>query len=269
MIGVAFAVAVFAAWPSVGPSLRAGALSLYRWSGALNALLAGPIGALRAETGASLVTAFLLGLLAATAPCQLSTGVASLAFVTQERERAWSRTFAFVLARALVLAALGAVAVYVLGGRVHAPGALLEGVRRALGPVMLAVGLVLLGAWRPHFTLGGAWSERVAAWARARGGAVGAFALGVAFSLAFCPTSFFLFFGLTVPMAAASPLGALYPVVYALGVMLPLPLLVAFTSSGRGTALAGARTAHRLGARVAGAVFMLVGMYDTFVYWLL
>ncbi|WP_244944487.1 hypothetical protein [Deinococcus metallilatus] len=76
--------ALFLAWPTISPVLREAALDLYRRSGTLNAALAGPVTALRLQAGASLLTPFLLGLLAATAPCQLSTGAATLAYVARD-----------------------------------------------------------------------------------------------------------------------------------------------------------------------------------------
>ncbi|BDP44738.1 hypothetical protein DAETH_47070 (plasmid) [Deinococcus aetherius] len=258
-------------WPAVAPALREAAGSLYRLGGTLNTVLAEPVNRLRAQTGVSLLTPFLLGLLAATAPCQLSTGAATLAYVVRDGHAggAWPRSLAFVLARVLVYLVLGSVAVYALGGAVQAPGPLFMGVRRVLGPLMLLVGLVLVGAIRPRLAVGGRLVGQVEARARLRRGTLGAFVLGLAFSLAFCPTLFLLFFGLTVPLAVTAPLGALYPVAFALGMTLPLLVLVAFLpGAGVGQAyVGGLRRASRLGTPLAGAVFIAVGLYDTLVYW--
>ncbi|MEW6421281.1 MULTISPECIES: sulfite exporter TauE/SafE family protein [Deinococcus] len=268
-------VALLVAWPAVAPGLRQAALDLYRLSGTLNGTLAGPISALRFQTGASLLTPFLLGLLAATAPCQLSTGAATLAYVARDGHAggAWPRSLAFVLARLLVYLVLGAVAVYVFGGSVTASGPFFTGVRRVLGPLMFLVGLVMVGVLRPRFTVGARLAERLEERARVRRGTLGAFALGLAFSFAFCPTLFLLYFGLTLPLALTAPLGALYPAAFVLGMMLPLLVLVAFlpaaSASGRQTYIGGLRRVHRLATPLAGAVFVLAGLYDTFIYWLL
>jgi cytochrome c-type biogenesis protein len=265
-------VALVLAWPSVSPTLRQIALELYRLSGTLNAALAGPVAELRFQTGASLLTPFLLGLLAATAPCQLSTGAATLAYVARNGQgSAWPRSLAFVLARLLVYLALGAV-VYALGGTLAAPGTFFTGVRRVLGPLMFLVGLVMVGVIQPRFTVGARLAGRLEKRAHTRRGTSGAFALGLAFSLAFCPTLFLLYFGLTLPLALSAPLGALYPVAFVLGMMLPLLVLVAFlpdTGAGQRADLGGLRRLHRLATPLAGAVFMLTGLYDTFIYWLL
>lgn len=276
LVGVVVVLAaLILTWPAVSPVLREVALDLYRLSGTLNTALAGPVTALRSQTGASLLTPFLLGLLAASAPCQLSTGVATLAYVARDGHAggAWPRSLAFVVARVLVYLTLGAVAVYAFGGTLTASGDFFTGVRRVLGPLMFFVGLAMVGVIRPRFTVG----ARLAGWleerARVKRGTLGAFALGLAFSFAFCPTLFLLYFGLTLPLALTAPLGMLYPVAFVLGMMLPLLLLVAFLPSAgageRRAYLGRLRHVHRLATPLAGAVFILAGLYDTFVYWLL
>lgn len=274
--GVATVVgALILIWPTIAPTLRDVALDLYRLGGTLNAVLAGPVSALRARTGVSLLTPFLLGLLAATAPCQLSTGVATLAYVARDGHAggAWPRSLAFLLARMLVYLALGAVAVFAFGGTLTASGDFFTGVRRVLGPLMFSLGLVMVGVFRPRFTVGMGLAERFEVRARLRRDTLGAFALGLAFSLAFCPTLFLLYFGLTLPLAVTAPVGALYPVAFVLGMMLPLLLLVALLPAGRTEArrtyLGHLRQAHRLATPLAGAAFLLTGLLDTFIYWLL
>ncbi|GGK33532.1 hypothetical protein GCM10008955_29470 [Deinococcus malanensis] len=271
----AILTALVFAWPSLAPALKGVALDLYRWSGSLNAAVSGPVNALRGQTGTSLLTPFLLGLLAITAPCQLSTGAATLAYVARDGTAAgaWPRSVAFVLARLLVYLLLGAVAVAAFGGTMQAPGTFFTGVRRVLGPLMLLVGLVMVGVLRPRFSVGSRFAGWLESHARARHGTAGAFALGLAFSFAFCPTLFLLYFGLTLPMALTAPLGLLYPVAFVLGMMLPLLVVVAFLSTrGAGQPrglLGGLRRFHRLATPLAGSVLVLAGVYDTFLYWLL
>lgn len=276
MVGVGGVLgALLLAWPAVAPALREAALDLYRLSGTLNAALAGPVTALRLQSGTLLLTPFLLGLLAASAPCQLSTGAATLAYVARDGHAggAWPRSLAFVGARVLVYLALGAVAVFAFGGTLTAPGDFFTGVRRVLGPLTVLVGLAMVGVLRPRFTLGTRLAGRLEERARGGRGTRGAFLLGLAFSLAFCPTLFLLYFGLTLPLALTAPLGALYPAAFVLGMTLPLLVLVAFlpgvAASGRHTSVGGLRRVHRLATPLAGGVFVLAGLYDTFVYWLL
>ncbi len=54
----------------------------------------------------------------------------------------------------------------------------------------------------------------------------GAFVLGMAFALAFCPTLFLLFFGLLIPLTLASAGGLIFPALFALGTAAPLLALL-------------------------------------------
>ncbi|RTH03425.1 cytochrome C biogenesis protein, partial [Thermus scotoductus] len=99
-------------------------------------------------------------------------------------------------------------------------------------------------------------------------GGLGPLALGGVYGLAFCPTLFWLFFGLLLPLALASPLGFLLPGVFALGTGLPLGLLLLlFARLGRGQALKGMRHLGSALLRGAGGVFVVLGILDTVLYW--
>jgi cytochrome c-type biogenesis protein len=236
-------------------------------------VISSPLNMLRLQAGTSLLVPLLLGLMAVTAPCQLSTGTAALAFVARDPEsgHALSRATAFLLARVLMYSGMGLIAVHFFGGRLGAPGEGLLLIRRLIGPLMFLSGLVLLGLLRPVFPAGGNVTRALDRLTRARGGVSGAFLLGAAFSLSFCPTLFFLFFGLTVPMSVTAPLGVLYPGLFALGMTFPL-LAVSTLFTGRTTEQAQTITRrtvrlNRVLTPLAGIVFLLAGLFDTFVYW--
>ncbi len=98
------------------------------------------------------------------------------------------------------------------------------------------------------------------------------FLLGLGFSLAFCPTLFLLFFGITMTLAARSAGGFAFPAFFALGATLPLLLLVAVTLTGAGAAKSvrrGLRRANKPLRWVGGAALILLGLHDTFIYWFL
>ncbi len=133
-----------------------------------------------------------IGLMASTAPCQLSTGTASVAFVAQDGQPggALRRGLAFVLGRVLMYAIFGGIVMFALGGTLQAPGPLLSTIRKVIGPLTVLVGLVTLG-WLPfRLQLGSNLSERFKGFSETRDGTLGALLLGIAFSFAFCPTLF-------------------------------------------------------------------------------
>lgn len=257
----------------LGPQLAGLAPSLYALANQPYAWLAEPINTLRLGLGIPLLSAFLLGLLGALAPCQLSTNAAAISWFAQDalqtQGSAWRRVGWFLLGKALVYLLLAGIAVWVFGGTFTAPGALFTGIRRALGPLMVLMGFLLLGLIRlPGPSLG---PGRLGAWAQARGGSLGAFALGAAFGLAFCPTMFFVFFGVMLPMAVASRVGLIFPALFALGTAVPVLLILALLDRGKpkGEVLSGVRRSGRWLNLASGVVLVLAGLYDTLVYWFL
>jgi cytochrome c-type biogenesis protein len=217
------------------------------------------------------LSAVLFGLIGATSPCQLTTNLSALALSARQPQPG------DVVRSALAYAA-GKVAVYTLvGGAVIVLGLELQAAsipvvvvaRKLLGPLMLGVGLLLMGVVRLRVEFGHRLSHRLST-IRPVQGARGAFFLGVAFSFAFCPTLFWLFFGLTLPLALGDPAGWSFPGLFAVGTSLPLLVGAGGVALGLGAVerVAGkiARL-HRAATVAAGIVFVLAGLHDTLVYW--
>lgn len=245
---------------------------LYRGAAGLGGRLSEPVNALRLQAGSSLLTPFLLGLMGAVAPCQLSSGAAALAYVVKDGRNGQPhrRAAAYLLARVLVYVLGGAIVLALVRQTVPAPAEFFTGVRRVIGPLTLLSGLVMLGVVRWRWLIGAGLANRLQGVWQQRGGTWGAFALGLAFSFTFCPTLFLLFFGLTLPQALTAPAGALYPALFALGMSAPLLILVGLLpAQGTANPAVQARRLGRLVTPLAGAVFVMTGLFDTFVYWLM
>lgn len=233
-----------------------------------------PIQELSASIGLPPVTAVLLGLLGSLAPCQLTTGVSAVALIGRKVEgRPIASGLAYVAGKALVYGVLGLL--FVLLGQAIAQSSIpvIQAVRRLLGPLMLIVGLVLLGVLRTRFTFG--LGDRLAAAAADRLDAsrpTGAFVLGGAFALAFCPTLFLLFFGLLIPLALVSPGGVVYPALFALGTAIPMLIVLGAIAVGVRSSIGVTRMVTRFQpalTQLAGLILLFTGLNDTIVYWLL
>jgi hypothetical protein len=238
----------------------------------LSAALAGPLGEFATRVQLPLVSPLLFGLVGAVAPCQLTTNLSAMAYLGREgtREAAAREAGAFLLGKVLVYTALGALALAAGAGLQQAaiPAALVT--RRALGPVLLLIGIAMLGAFR----LRGGFGTRLATPLGAvlpRSGARRTFAMGATFALAFCPTLFWLFFGLTVPLGLQTPLGFVFPALFAVGTSMPVLIVGGLLAAGAPGSVAEARLrrASTLLTRVAGVVFLLAGVNDTLTYWAL
>lgn len=217
------------------------------------------------------ISALLFGLIAAAAPCQLTTNVAALAYAAREssKDATFSSAIAYAAGKVVVYSLVGAL-IILAGLQLQAASIpVVVTARKLLGPLMILVGLGMLGAIR----LRGAFGQRLSLKlqeALPTQGPGGAFLLGVVFSLAFCPTLFWLFFGLTVPLALRSAGGWSFPGLFALGSALPLLAVSAVMALGFGAVewATGrmSRFRHVVSA-AAGGTFVLAGLHDTIVYW--
>jgi cytochrome c-type biogenesis protein len=250
----------------------------YYWLSSLSRNLTLPLSDLAAQINLPLASALIFGLIGAFAPCQLSTGVAALGFLARranQPRQMWAQTLAYLAGKVTVYTLIGGLVV-VLGLRLEQISASAVPVavvaRKALGPLLIAVGLVLAGVLRLPISPG----ARLTAWLEERvggqAGVVPAYLLGVAFAFTFCPTLFGLFFGLTIPLALASPGGLLFPGVFAVGTVVPLlvfaVLLTADVVNLR-AALARLKSFDVWAQRVIGILFVVVGLNEIVLYWFL
>ncbi len=238
----------------------------------LSAALTVPVSDLADRIELPLLTVLLFGVVGAMAPCQLTTNLSAMAYVGSRagEGRPWRETLAYLAGKALVYTLVGA-AVFAVGRELQAAAIpVAMAARKALGPLMILIGLGLLGLYRLRGSLGG----RLSAWLRTRApqrGAWGAFLLGVAFAGSFCPTLFWLFFGLTIPLALRSAAGWSFPAVFAAGTTLPLVAFAGLLALGReaGGLVERLQRSHGLVHRMAGVVIILAGINDTLTYWAL
>jgi cytochrome c biogenesis protein CcdA len=248
----------------------------YAWLNSLAGWLTFPLSNLADSINIPLVSALLFGLIGATSPCQLSGSVATLAFLSRDvadSRRLWAQALAFVAGKVTVYLLLGGIIV-LLGLQINQLSQTAIPVvvfaRRALGPLLVGVGLLMLGLFQTHPSLG----SQVSTWLQAkvgdRQGVLPAYLLGVAFSFTFCPTLFWLFFGLTIPLAIASTGGLFFPGVFAVGTALPVLGLVALLTSDAVNVrqfVKHFKAADMWLQRLVGIVFILIGLNETLLYW--
>ena len=142
--------------------------------------------------------------------------------------------------------------------------------RRLLGPLLILVGLFLAGVLRTRFSVGEQLTARIESKIGRQPGVMPAYLMGVAFAFTFCPTLFWLFFGLTIPLALSSRGGLLFPGVFALGTTLPLLFLAGLVSSGASNLRVIVQRAKHFDVwaqRAVGVIFVLIGLNEILLYW--
>jgi cytochrome c biogenesis protein CcdA len=218
------------------------------------------------------LSALILGFVGALAPCQLSGNLAALMYACRDGNRPRhmaASTVAYVVGKVTVYTLMGAAAVW-MGIRLEqAAIPVVVGVRKAMGPLLVVVGLVVLNVVPLRIGSG----SRLAGWLEShlpQRGLLGAYGLGVAFGFAFCPTLFWLFFGLTLPLAVGIG-GLAVPPAFAMGTAVPLLVFTALATAGglsTSTFVRTSRSLDRWVSRLAGAVLVLIGLNEIVLYWL-
>lgn len=253
-------------------------LEYFAWLSGLLAPVTLALRGLANDINLPLVSALLFGLMGTTAPCQLSTNVAALAFLSRNvnnPRRLWWHTLAYVAGKLTVYMLVGGLLVLFslkLGEVSETVIPVVVFARRALGPLLIVVGLLMLGVFKARLSVGARLSRWLEEQAARRQGLAPAYLLGMAFSFAFCPTLFVLFFGLTIPLAIASPGGIVFPGVFAIGSALPVLAIAGLLASGSdhvGRFIRGVKSANRRLQRMAAVLFVIVGIHETILYWLI
>jgi cytochrome c-type biogenesis protein len=192
------------------------------------------LGSILGGSNVPVVTALLLGLITAIAPCPLATNIAAIAYITRnvtDRKYAVITGSLYTLGRMFSYSVLG-ILIIVLGLEIPWVSSFLQDTgEQVLGPILIIVGILMLFIDRISFGTGGgrlaSLGGKVADW-----GMIGGFLLGVIFALAFCPYSAVLFFGALIPVALKSTGGMALPAVYAIGTGLPVLIFGTLLSLG-------------------------------------
>jgi cytochrome c-type biogenesis protein len=211
------------------------------------------------------VSALWLGLLTSISPCPLTTNIAAISYLGRQAKSTksvFANGFLYTLGRTATYVLLAAVSVLTVLSIPQLSFTLQRYMNRAMGPILLVVGLVLLGLVRiPSLTL---IRDRDFQVPERNRGAWGAGALGMLFALSFCPTSAALFFGSLIPLAIESKSVVVLPTLYGLGTALPVfafAVLIALGAKSIGAAFERLTALEVWARRATGAVFVAIGVY--------
>lgn len=210
-------------------------------------------------------SAFWLGVLTSISPCPLATNIAAISYISKglgTPRRVFATGALYTIGRMLTYLALAALLVASVLSIPRLSNFLQTYMNKLLGPILILVGMFLLGLLQFNFSLsvtGGALEERFQSW-----GVWGAALLGMLFALSFCPVSAALFFGSLVPLALQHQSTVGLPALYGVGTGLPVLVFAVLIAAG---AQSVSKAFNRLAqvekwARiVTGMVFIGVGIY--------
>ena len=222
-------------------------------------------------TGVFFATASALwfGVLMAISPCPMATNVAAISYLGKRLASPRQVLLGGILYTLGRTVAYVGLAVLILAGLQSVPRVstfLQEYMNKALGPILIVVGLFLLELL--SFGGRGGLSERLGRRVE-RWGLAGALALGVIFALSFCPVSAALFFGSLISLAVKYDSRILLPAAFGVGTGLPVftfAVIIGLGVGSLGAAFRKVQTFEKWARRVTGVVFILVGIYYCLEY---
>jgi cytochrome c biogenesis protein CcdA len=171
-----------------------------------------------------LLTALALGLITAISPCTLAATISGAAFVCRNM-----KTPQYALLVGILLSSGRIITFVVLGSIMIAAGHTLGEIALfsqnvgtiLLGCVLFVIGIVFLDVITVNIDMGGGFIAKMMEKTQAFG-LLGALFLGILFGFAFCPYSALLFFGMLIPLAVQVSEGYLLPVLFGIGVNVPV-----------------------------------------------
>ena len=218
----------------------------------------------------ALLSALWFGILTSISPCPLATNIAAVSFLSKKIDHPrmvfWSG-LAYTLGRMITYVVLGVIIISSLAGVPTVANFLQKYMNKILGPVLIIVGLFLVGVLKLNFSGFSLSSEKQNKLAES--GVFGSFALGVLFALSFCPISTALFFGSLIPLALNNNFGIAFPFIYGIGTGLPVLIFAVGISVGVHSMAHWFNKVAKLEIyirRVTGIIFLLVGAYYIWAY---
>lgn len=205
------------------------------------------------------------GILTSISPCPLASNIAAISFITRRIGKTRDVLLSgllYTVGRTVTYVALGAIIVAGLLATGDIALFLQRYLNQILGPVLILVGMVLLGMIGSglSFNLAGQGVQDRAS----RGGWWWSGLLGVLFALSFCPVSAGLFFGGLIPLSMAHGSAVVLPALFGAGTALPVivfAFLIAFASQYVGKVFNRLTQVERWVRTITGVVFILVGVY--------
>ncbi len=211
-----------------------------------------------------------LGVLTSISPCPLATNIAAISYIGKRLDNPKAVMLSglmYTVGRMVTYTALGALVVSSVLSIPEVAMFLQKHMNKALGPVLIIAGVLLLDVVRLR-AYGGGVSDKLALRVQ-KWGIWGSLALGVLFALSFCPISAALFFGSLIPIAIDHQSSLAMPMVYGIGTALPVvvfAILIAMGARFLGNIFNKVSVFEKWARRVTAVAFIIVGGYYVLIY---
>jgi len=211
-----------------------------------------------------------LGIMTAVSPCPLASNIAAISFIGRHvgsRRRVLVSGLLYTLGRTLIYVGLGVALTLGLLASGQVSRFCQRYLNEILGPVLILLGMILLGMIGSGTSLnlaGDKLQQHVAG-----RGVLSALPLGMLFALSFCPISAGLFFGVLIPLSVKHESRLVLPVLYGIGTALPVIVfgfVIAYGAEHLSKAFARLTQLERTVRNLTAAIFIGAGVYYCLVY---
>ena len=223
-----------------------------------------------ANISTPIVSALVLGLLTAISPCPMATNITAIGFIGKDLEnknRVFYNGLIYTLGRTFSYTVL-AVVIFLGADQFKISGIFQQYGEKIVGPLLLIIGVFMLGIIKLNFPAFNGISERLQN--RQKFSYWNVFLLGVVFALAFCPYSGVLYFGMLIPLTVSTS-GLHLPIVFAVATGIPVVIfawLIAFTISGVGNLYKRIKSFEFWFRKVVAVLFIGIGIYYIIAVWI-
>jgi len=209
------------------------------------------------------VSALVLGLLTAISPCPMATNITAIGFIGKDlanRNRIFYNGLVYTLGRTFSYTVL-ALILFFGADQLKISGVFQQYGEKIIGPLLIIIGIFMLGIIRLNFPAFSKLSERYQN--RSRFNYWDVFLLGAIFALAFCPYSGVLYFGMLIPLTISKS-GLHLPVVFAIATGIPVIIfawVIAYTLSGMGNLYKKIKSFEFWFRKIVAVLFIGIGVY--------
>lgn len=200
----------------------------------------------------------------------MATNITAIGFIGKDlsnRNRVFYNGLMYTLGRTVSYTVL-ALILYFGADQLRISGVFQQYGEKIIGPVLILIGIFMLGVIRLNFPAFSGLSQRFQN--RSTFNFWDVFLLGVIFALAFCPYSGVLYFGMLIPLTVSTS-GLHLPVVFAIATGIPVILfawVIAYTISGVGNLYKKIKSFEFWFRKVVAVLFIGIGVYYVIAVWL-
>lgn len=221
------------------------------------------------NTEVPFLSAFLLGLMTAISPCPLATNITAIGFISKDIEnkrKVFYNGLLYTLGRAISYTLIGLL-FFFGANEFKLSGFFQTWGERIIGPVLILIGLIMLGIIKINLFKSGFLSKKLEK--KSGYNSLWIVLIGMLFALAFCPYSGVLYFGMLIPLTVSSASGLYLPIIFALATGIPVIIfawIIAYSVGSIGKFYDRIKVFEFWFRRVVAIVFIVIGVIYIIIY---